>query len=533
MPQATCYDATSAVKMNIDPAVFKASELEVPANNFWQIQEKRSLDAIRVDLDTRVNAIPRQDILHDAKMINARSVASSQMGANIGSLRMAADNDFTADGVTDKPMVRAYTANVDKDYMSVRIKQGYMPVPYRRFSGLLDIRYVPKPITPKPELSMILHFKVCSYLGDYGAGQTIKTLSLLPAEQMEISIRHYLRNETTKKQTQHILDSFSTSAADELQHTVEDEYTHTSGNTNNETKEKNWNVGANLGIGVGAFSFGAQGGVGGSKSSSFSSSLQDQVNVLDSSITKHVAKADTLRQIDVNSESSEINIAEEEETIKRTIVNLNKSRVLNFVFRQLLQEFYTITYLDNVTFSYTNGYPEKTRSCGLADLENMLEQILLSSTDVQAEVNKIYTYLCNIVDYTGTKQSFIELVSDSNENCINPGMEPVIDNYVRKRAGLSQTYEGKKVNGIILSTNHRITRTSSLICDAVLGQGEALDCYNQKLQDAASVNANLENLELIQQMASIEAITDPLERAEAYKKIFGNCCTTPQTQVIS
>lgn len=166
--------------MNVPLDSFKRTELDVPVNNFWDVQAVRTLDAIRVDLDTRVNAIPRQNMLVDAGHLNARSVASTLVGANITALKSVSKEDFTADGVSDKPMVRAYAPIVEKDYISVRIKQGYMPVPYKRFSGRLDIRYIPKPVTPKPMLTMVLHFKVCSYLGDYGAGQTIKTFSLLP-----------------------------------------------------------------------------------------------------------------------------------------------------------------------------------------------------------------------------------------------------------------------------------------------------------------------------------------------------------------
>jgi hypothetical protein len=185
--------------MNVPLDSFKRTELDVPVNNFWDVQAVRTLDAIRVDLDTRVNAIPRQNMLVDAGHLNARSVASTLVGANITALKSVSKEDFTADGVSDKPMVRAYAPIVEKDYISVRIKQGYMPVPYKRFSGRLDIRYIPKPVTPKPMLTMVLHFKVCSYLGDYGAGQTIKTFSLLPGEKMEIGIKHYLRNANYKK----------------------------------------------------------------------------------------------------------------------------------------------------------------------------------------------------------------------------------------------------------------------------------------------------------------------------------------------
>lgn len=539
LPQATCYSATALVKLTIPLESFKASERTVPVDNFWDIHASRSIDAIRVDLDTRVRALPRQSLLADAFELNARSVASAQAGANVESLKVANRDDILADSVTEKPMVRFYKPEVTKDLVSVRIKQGYMPVPYIRFSGLRDFYYIPKPVTPKPQISIVLHYKVCSFLGDYGAGQTIKTFSLLPGEKVEIGIRHYQRNESTRKQTQHVLDSFSTSAAEELQDTVENEFLHTSGETNGETKESNWNVGGNLGISVGVFNLGVQGGGGGAKTKSFASTVQDQTRILDSAISKHVAKADTLRQIDVNVESSDTSITESEETIKRFIENYNKSRVLNFVFRQLMQEYISITYLDNVTFTYSNGYPEKSRTCGLAELESMLTDVLVDSTTVQAEANKIYTYLCNIIDYTGTKTSFIELIREDNANCINPTAPHVVSDYVRKRrinkvidgvtysVELEQTAKGKTVPGIITSVQSRIIRTSSLVVDALLGQGEALDCYNQKLQDAASINAHLTNLENVQKINTIELMASDV-RPDAYKKIFGDCCPTPQ-----
>lgn len=533
LPQATCYDATSFVKLEIDQSTFKATELEVPINNFWDTQSIKTLDAIRVDLDTNISVIPRQHLLPDTGYLKQSSVATLSSPASTLSRDVVAE---------ETPMVRAYDATIEKDYMSVRIKQGYMPVPFRRFSGVLDVRYISKPIAPKPELSIVLHFKICSYLGDYGAGQTIKTFSLLPDERTEISIKHYLRNESIKKQTQHILDSFSTDAADELQHTVDDERIQTTGSSDTSSTTKNFNGGISASLDLGVFKIGGNAGGGATNGSSFTSTLQDQIKHLDSSITKHVAKADTLRQIDINTESTDTAVSEFEETIKRSLYNPNKSRVLNFVYRQLLQEFFTITYLDNVTFSYTNGYQEHNKNCNLADLETMLSEILVDSTAVQNEANKIYTYLCNIIDYTGTKQSFIELVNEDNGNCINPTMPHITNSYVRKRhtidpitgdiTELQNTYKGKTVNGIILSVKHRITRTSSLITDAVLGQGEALDCYNQKLQDAAAQKVHLDNIEQVQRVDIIESIEDPIQQAENYKKINGTCCSTPQTQIL-
>lgn len=104
-------------------------------------------------------------------------------------------------------------------------------------------------------------------------------------------------------------------------------------------------------------------------------------------------------------------------------------------------------------------------------------------------------------------------------------------------------------------------RTPSLVSEALLGQGEALDCYNQQLQDAAVTAADLNNMssmihnisagmdilqskerlemdkEQLQQeisriqqaMAAIDDISDPIEKAKLYKKIFTDCCDVPQS----
>ena len=77
--------------------------------------------------------------------------------------------------------------------------------------------------------------------------------------------------------------------------------------------------------------------------------------------------------------------------------------------------------------------------------------------------------------------------------------------------------------------------TLPVIVEALLGQGEALDCYNQKLQESATLNAELlneklvkENEELQQKIDAINNIADPIQKAENYKKIFGDCCEVPQ-----
>ena len=90
-----------------------------------------------------------------------------------------------------------------------------------------------------------------------------------------------------------------------------------------------------------------------------------------------------------------------------------------------------------------------------------------------------------------------------------------------------------EVPGILQSVSSRVIRTDSVVADALLGQGEALDCYNQRIQDAAATEADLMNDELVQKITILEGITDPVQRAELYKRVFGDCCDVPQTQIIS
>lgn len=60
-----------------------------------------------------------------------------------------------------------------------------------------------------------------------------------------------------------------------------------------------------------------------------------------------------------------------------------------------------------------------------------------------------------------------------------------------------------------------------------------LNNFNTKTQDAVAIGEQLKNIEALQQLETIQNIDDPAQRAELYKKVFGSCCDTPQTQIIS
>jgi hypothetical protein len=79
-------------------------------------------------------------------------------------------------------------------------------------------------------------------------------------------------------------------------------------------------------------------------------------------------------------------------------------------------------------------------------------------------------------------------------------------------------------NPPILATERHVLHTDAVITDCILGNGEALDCYNQKLQDADAIKSGLENLKLIQNIALIEAMPTAQEKLDALARLNGSCC---------
>lgn len=115
---------------------------------------------------------------------------------------------------------------------------------------------------------------------------------------------------------------------------------------------------------------------------------------------------------------------------------------------------------------------------------------------------------------------------------LGTGQAPVLDYNIPQTACFN-TYGHQYVKGPILNVSTHTLKTSSLVADSVLGQGEALDCFNMKAQNAVALLEQLKVIEKIQQLEILNDISEADKRAELYKKVFGECCDTPQTQIIS
>lgn len=168
-------------------------------------------------------------------------------------------------------------------------------------------------------------------------------------------------------------------------------------------------------------------------------------------------------------------------------------------------------------------------------LDKLLEDTV-ESRDIEQVRQSILKHYCNIFNYKDDHIPFVEQVTYNIGECIGLNEE---ETFWRIRKNIIDTWQADeggleiKVKGPILNVATHTLKTSSTVVDAFLGQGEALDCFNMKAQDAVAIGEQLKNLEALQQLETIQNIDDPEQRAELYKKVFGACCDNPQTQIIS
>ncbi len=221
LPQSTCFDSKGYLLLKISSSCFKTETLSPPTVNLWDtIAGSTQSDLVQLMNDdvlgvaspapvfTNPHYFQTQQILNTTHPINQTNIAGkSNLLEKKSSLDETAGNSV---------------AGFDASDIVKQLEKGHRPIIIRQFSGKPRILFLPRPKTPTPTIAIVLHYKTCSYLGNYGAGKTLKSFSLLPGEKTTISIKTYKQTEETKKKSENILDSFSESSADDLQTYVEE-----------------------------------------------------------------------------------------------------------------------------------------------------------------------------------------------------------------------------------------------------------------------------------------------------------------------
>lgn len=541
IPQSACFNTFGhQIVKGVRQEAFQTYAKEVPRGNYFEEVERLDTATLRQRFAEAIQLQRTDDVLIPNSNLLRKHINLAD--SNLKAVSLAEQPELKAGAETDsaKAFIFEKTNAINEVQLTRLAKEGLRPMVMEKLGGFeTQVKYVKRPPAPVPYFAVMEQYTTCSYLGDYGAGRTIKTFSLLPGEKTTISVRTYKDITSTKSQSENVLDSFSESSTNELEKLMEEETNKSNGSTvgssSTSSQTRSGNVGGNAGVSLfGIVSFGASGGYesGSSTSStvSVSSTRASNVRTVNSALDKHISSSNSNRQIDINTTTSQTSTEGEETTTVRELQNINKSRTLNFVFRQLLQQYVTITYLSNIKIAFCNGYEESLRVVDVEELDKLLEDTV-QPEHIEEVRNTILKPYCTVFNYKDQPVQFIEKITYNLGECLGLDEE---ETFWRIRKDLEDTYQHAgggleiKVNGPILKVKTHTLRTSSVVTDAFLGQGEALDCYNMKLQDADAIKSQLGNLSTLQQMEAIQAIEDPAQRAELYKRVFGSCCDVPQ-----
>lgn len=358
-------------------------------------------------------------------------------------------------------------------------------------------------------------YRLSSFLGNYGAGRTLKTFSLLPGEKTKISVRSYTQSEETFKEASTIVDSVTDETADEFEKSMGNEQTDKKNYDESFKYSVSAEAGASWGWGSASVSASASGGTNAAREQ-FARNIANSTH-------KHIAKASSRRSMEVNTSYEVKTTSGEETSIVREIENINVGRSLNFVFRQMNQEFITLLHLVDLRIGFfkidiVNGEEKHTyKEVTLPQLDALLSEIIIA--DKRNEVrNSIIHQLLNIFDYQDRHHRFIEdkPFKDASGNDIP------LTNYLRVKKEYVSTYNDPaggtsiSVPGIILAANRHVLRTEGLIVEALLGQGEALDPYSRGLQTETVREKDLRNELLEREVKLKQMALDILESRDEF-----------------
>jgi len=430
-----------------------------------------------------------------------------------------------------------------KYYLEIALRfKNLIPAFYKSMGNHLKIKFISIEEL-KPQLLSIETFKLTNFPGDYGAGTTIKTFSLLPREITEISIKSWKRTETTTKESSSILDSYTEEKADEFERGVQSENSRFS----KMDKSSSYNVKASASARWGWGSASVSGGKEGSTKSSREESVKNVMNAT----AKHAQTASAKREVNINTEYEKKEEAEVETAIMRTIRNLNVTRTLNFTFRQMNQEFHSILHLTDLKLGFYNGFPGSLREYPLGDIGHFVDKYMSNPTDFIEVLKKMIMYEYGIIkddqgneiggifDHYGNNEALVEEFTPSGEETPYLRVKPPYDKegnpygqqkYIMRpeirdeNDKIIQQEDARYVNGVILGSNKITMKTDGVIVEALMGKVNALDDYSYLYRIEKIRKKRAENERIFQGLNLVNGLLKEKKYDEAvlaYKETFG------------
>ncbi|WP_267640684.1 hypothetical protein [Haloarchaeobius amylolyticus] len=474
------------------------------------IDRSEMSDTVReiVESPAAMDALAEHIRLRDLQNVRTDGGAAA---AAAGAIEQESLGEFDYDDYLSVKNYFRPVASLTPEQVARRVKDGQFMYLRSTLHGDVVPGFAPEPVEPEPQFAIVERYRISNFLGNYGAGRTLKTFSLFPGEETTITLKTYRNEKRSRQEAASIFESSSREAAYEFERELQTETT----SSVKETKKRNWKAGGKAELNLGIFKVGGGGGGGGSSTAV----REHTARSVASASSRHAAKASAKREVEVNSEAKESVETGEERLIERKIENINVSRTLNLVFRQLNQQYLTLFHLTDVRIAFSNGFPGSYREAPLYELDQLVDDVV--TDDDQAAVKQgILEELSRIYDYRGeAHDDFVEQVERGDHSYwrVNEDLETTFED---EATGLSKT-----VPGVVLSGTVNAIRTDGVIVEALLGRGEALDDYSQALQSEAvrarDLNNDLLATEIDRAELGMELVeNDDNEGAAVYHKVF-------------
>lgn len=404
-----------------------------------------------------------------------------------------------------------------------------LPVFSRTMGGKIKLRWVY--YTLRPRIYFIETYKLTNFPGDYGPGRLLKTFSLLPGEETEITIKSWKRSVTSAKEASSILDSYTEDKADEFEKNLQ-----TEGSQSTKIEESDtFSIEASAKLTMSVVS--AEVGIEYEKS--MKSNRENFAKNIANTTSKHSQKASSKREVNIETSYEKTEDAGLEEAIVRKVENLNLSRTLNFIFRQMNQQHHSILHLTDVKLAFFSGFPGSMKEYELNELDDLLREY---TSNPEVAFDYLYQKILdeygngNILDHLGTPRTLVkeviipEGVQTEDEikhkylRVLTP-KEGGTSDYIMREEGAQKDI--RTVEGIIIRTNVITMRTDGVTVEALLGESNALDNYavesvkRDQLNNAAiqsevdKVNIGIEIIKNLIEIGQLDKAID------AYKEIFG------------
>lgn len=514
VPESTNYVGTSAISIDVDQTLLNADTVQLLKDNRKKKKENRPSNPI-----------------DDLKPLNLKFVAKSKKSVLVPNKTLLAE-------VFEK------TSN-DLIYVPREDSLG--------FGGAFDlIAPTAKPVEQiSPKILFFEKLQISNFLGNYGAGRVIKTFSLFPGEKTKISLKSYqktITTETTKRNAgSSIIDSVTEEAAADFENSIASETSLKHNESEADILNSQRNYSKSGGEGSASVLWGLVDAKGkGEKETDTTvqgewgtrSAREEFAKAVSNALSKHTSRASSKRDVEINTsseESSQVSTeAGEERSIERVIENVNVSRTLNLVFRQMIQEYVSVLHLVDVKIALYDESGGPYPQYAIHELDKFLDRYIAKDAQSRASIrNGIIRELFFIFNYRDQAKQFLEKAELQFPTETIAGLNvklPDAVEYLRVRKNVKEAPADRefiKVDGVILAENVIAMRTEGVVVDAFLGQGEALDAYSQGLQTEAVrehflknalQEAEAEKIALAQTIIS----NNNAEQARLFREVY--CC---------